>query len=91
MLIGAMISTDYIEPRQFLEDADCVMLERVRDIERHNGVKVNTVFNGEFVTGDKCANKNINTRNYELFRICVSVRASRHRIHVGGPRRVLRT
>jgi len=41
----------------------------VRDvIERHNSVKVNTVFNGEFVTGDKRANKSINTRNYELFR-----------------------
>jgi len=26
------------------------------------------VFNGEFVTGDKRANKSINTKNYELFR-----------------------
>lgn len=31
-------------------------------------MKVNTVFNGEFVTGDKRANKSINTKNYELFR-----------------------
>jgi len=46
------------------------MLERVRDvIERHNGVKVNTVFDDEFVAGDKRANKSINTRNYELFQI----------------------
>jgi len=38
------------------------VLERVRDIiERHNSVKMNTVFNGEFVAGDKCANKSINT------------------------------
>jgi len=69
ILTGAVINADYIEPRQFLEDAGCVVLERVRDvIERHNSVKVNTVFNGEFVTGDKRANKSINTRNYELFR-----------------------
>jgi len=69
ILTGAVINADYIEPRQFLQDAGCVVLERVRDvIERHNGVKVNTVFNGEFVTGDKRANKSINTRNYELFR-----------------------
>ncbi|XP_070169329.1 uncharacterized protein [Polyergus mexicanus] len=37
-------------------------------MERHNNVKVNTVFNGEFVSGDKSANKSVNTRNYELFR-----------------------
>jgi len=30
-------------------------------------VKVNTVFNDEFVAGDKRANKSVNTRNYELF------------------------
>ena len=44
------------------------MLERVRDtIERHNSVKVNTAFNGEFVTGDKRDNKTIITKNCELF------------------------
>ncbi|XP_070155793.1 uncharacterized protein, partial [Polyergus mexicanus] len=35
---------------------------------KHFNVKINSVFNGEFVTGDKRANKSINTRNYELFR-----------------------
>jgi len=69
ILTGAVINADYIEPRQFLIDAGCVVFERVRDVtERHNGVKVNTVFNGEFVTSDKRANKSINKRNYELFR-----------------------
>ncbi|KYQ58873.1 hypothetical protein ALC60_02117, partial [Trachymyrmex zeteki] len=53
----------------FLEDISSVVLERVQDTtERHNCVKVNTIFNGEFVTGDKRANKSINTKNYELFR-----------------------
>jgi len=64
-----MINADYIKPRQFLENADCIVIERVRDvIERHNDVKVNIVFNGEFVTGDKRANKS-NMRNSELFQI----------------------
>jgi len=41
-----------------LEDVGYTMLDRVRDvIERRNGVKMNTVFNGEFVTGDKHDNK----------------------------------
>jgi len=30
-------------------------------------LKLNTVFNSEFVTGDKSVNKSIATRNYELF------------------------
>jgi len=43
ILTGAIINTDYIKPRQFLEDAGCAMLERVRNvIDTHNGVKVNT-------------------------------------------------
>ncbi|XP_077263129.1 uncharacterized protein LOC143897999 [Temnothorax americanus] len=37
-------------------------------MQRHDNVKINTVFNGEFVAGDKRANKSIATRNYELFR-----------------------
>jgi len=66
-LTGAVINANYIEQRQFLEDAGCVVLEQMRDvIERHNGVKVNTVFNGEFVAGDKHANKSINMRNFDL-------------------------
>jgi len=63
-----MIIANCIESRQFLKDAGCVVLERVRDvIDKHNSIKVNTVFNGEFVADDKRANKSINTRNYELF------------------------
>ncbi|KAL6254305.1 hypothetical protein P5V15_014351 [Pogonomyrmex californicus] len=70
ILTGAVINVDYIEPRQFLEDAGGVVLERVRDIvQRHDSVKVNTAFNGEFVTGVKRANKSINTKNSELFRV----------------------
>ena len=68
VLTGAVINMDHIEPRTFLEDAHSVVLEKVQDImKKHHSVKVNTVFNGEFTTGDKRANKSINTRNCELF------------------------
>jgi len=59
-----VINYNHIEPRQFLDDAKDIVLEHVQDaLKRHNCVKVNTIFNGEFVTGDKRANKSINTRN----------------------------
>jgi len=58
ILTSAVINADYIEPRQFLEDVGYAMLERVRNvIEKRNDVKVNTVINGEFVIGNKLANK----------------------------------
>jgi len=45
------------------------VLEHVRTIlTKYGNIKINTVFNGEFVAGDKRANKSIATRNYELFR-----------------------
>ncbi|XP_011859566.1 PREDICTED: uncharacterized protein LOC105557042 [Vollenhovia emeryi] len=68
VLTGAVINAEYIEPRKFLEDARDIVIEHVRDaIERYNCVKVNTAFNGEFVAGDKRANKSINTKNCKLF------------------------
>jgi len=36
-------------------------------IQRHDNIKINTMFNGEFVSSNKRANKSVNTRNYELF------------------------
>ncbi|XP_026830520.1 uncharacterized protein LOC113563293 [Ooceraea biroi] len=69
VLTGAVINADYIDPRRFLEDVRDVVLEHVRNaIDRHSSVKVNTMFNGEFVAGEKTANKSINTRNRELFK-----------------------
>jgi len=68
IMTGAVINFKHTEPRQFLEDARDV-LERVRSVmQEHDNIKINTVFNGEFVAGDKRANKSITTRNYELFR-----------------------
>ncbi|XP_011631422.2 uncharacterized protein LOC105423382 [Pogonomyrmex barbatus] len=72
VLTGAVdcVNLDHIEPRRFLEDAGGTVLERVRDaVKKHGSVKVNTAFNGEFVTGAKRANKSINTENIELFRV----------------------
>ncbi|KYN09377.1 hypothetical protein ALC57_18509 [Trachymyrmex cornetzi] len=74
IVTGAVINSNHIEPRRFLEDAGDVVLERVRDaVERHGSVKVNTAFNGDFVTKDKRANKSINTKNSEIYR-CTDMR-----------------
>jgi len=44
------------------------VLEHVQIVmQRHNNIKVNTVFNGEFISSDKRANKSVSTKNYELF------------------------
>jgi len=68
ILTGAVINSKHIEPHQFFEDAREIVLERVQSVmQQHDNIKINTVFNGEFVTGDKHANKSIATRNYELF------------------------
>ncbi|KYQ52381.1 hypothetical protein ALC60_08544 [Trachymyrmex zeteki] len=67
ILTGAIINSNYIEPRRFLEDASEIALERVQCImQRYDSLKINTVFNGEFVAGDKRANKSIitGTMNY---------------------------
>jgi len=79
ILTGAVINSNHIEPQRFLEDAANVALERVRDaVERHGSVKVNTVFNGEFVTKNKRANKSIITKNSEIHRFA---RVARHRAY----------
>jgi len=67
ILTGAVINFNHIE--RFLEDAGNVALERVRDaVERHDSVKVNIAFNGEFVMKNKHANKSIITKNSEIYR-----------------------
>lgn len=69
ILTGAVINSKHIEPRQFFEDAREIVLEHVKSVmQKHESLKINAIFNGEFVTGDKRANKSITTRNYELFR-----------------------
>ncbi|XP_076674650.1 uncharacterized protein LOC143372385 [Andrena cerasifolii] len=68
VLTGAVLNSNYIEPRNFLQDAETIVLEHVRGaLREHQNLKVNTVFNGEFVAGDKHACKSINTRNCEHF------------------------
>jgi len=68
ILTGAVINSKHIEPRQFFEDAREIVLDCVRDVLRkRDALKINTVFNGEFVAGNKSANKSIATRNNELF------------------------
>jgi len=46
ILIGAVINSKHIEPCQFFEDAREIVLNRVRDVlQKHNTLKINTVFN----------------------------------------------
>ena len=42
-------------------------------VERHSSVKVNTAFNGEFMTKDKRTNKSIIMKNSEIYR-CTDIR-----------------
>ncbi|XP_025163394.1 uncharacterized protein LOC112590594 [Harpegnathos saltator] len=54
--------------QKFDKYAKSTVLEHVRNaMEKHGNLKVNTVFNGEFISGDNHAFKSINTRNSELF------------------------
>jgi len=63
-----IINSKHIELREFFEDAKEIVLDRVQNVlQKRNALKINTVFNGEFVAGNKSANKSIVTRNYELF------------------------
>ncbi|KYN32582.1 hypothetical protein ALC56_13063 [Trachymyrmex septentrionalis] len=56
--MGTVINSNYNEPRRFIENANKIILERVQSImQRYNFIKINTIFNGEFVAGNKCANK----------------------------------
>ncbi|XP_071577592.1 uncharacterized protein [Temnothorax nylanderi] len=68
VLTGAVINSNHVDPRLFLEDARDTVLEQVRvNHERHACLKVNTVFNGEFVAGAQTAVKSVATRNRQLF------------------------
>ncbi|XP_076638293.1 uncharacterized protein LOC143350226 [Colletes latitarsis] len=70
ILTGVVINSNHIEPRNFLEDARDIVVDHVRNILlKHDSVKINTILNGEFVVGNKCANKSVNTKNCELFRL----------------------
>lgn len=67
VLTGAVVNREHVEPRGFLENARDMVLERVREsLGRLNSVKVNTVFNAEFVVGDKTAVKTVTTKNHGL-------------------------
>ncbi|KYQ58114.1 hypothetical protein ALC60_02904, partial [Trachymyrmex zeteki] len=68
VLTGAVLNSSYIEPRQFLDETRDIVLDRIRDnLQRHVCLKVNTIFNGEFVADVKRSVKSITTKNYEFF------------------------
>ena len=52
-------------------------------VERHDSVKVNTAFNGEFATKDKRANKRDNYKEQrDIHRFARVIRAARHRAYL---------
>jgi hypothetical protein len=56
ILTGAVVNSNYIEPRQFLEAIRNTVFERIHTVmAEHGSVKINTMFNGEFTAGDKTA------------------------------------
>ncbi|KYN22020.1 hypothetical protein ALC57_05591 [Trachymyrmex cornetzi] len=68
VLTVVVLNSSYIEPRQFLDDARDIIIDRIRDnLQRHICLKVNTMLNGEFVADAKRSAKSITTKNYELF------------------------
>lgn len=68
ILTGAVINSNYIDPLRFLQNARETVLEKIRNaLEKHRSVKVNVVFNGEFVTGDQRSRKSVSTKNSEIF------------------------
>ncbi|XP_071578407.1 uncharacterized protein [Temnothorax nylanderi] len=67
VLTGAVTNSTYIEPARFLEDAKGTVLEKVQDnLTRYSCLKVNVIFNGEFVADVKTDVKSISTRNEQL-------------------------
>ena len=71
ILTGA-VNSKHIEPRRFLEDASEIVLE-YSVMQQYDAIKINTVFNSEFVASDKRENKRIATRNYKLYQ-CTDLR-----------------
>jgi len=58
IMTGAVINFKHIELHQFHEDARENVLVRVRTVmTKYDNIKINTIFNDEFVAGDKRANK----------------------------------
>ncbi|KYN40040.1 hypothetical protein ALC56_05567 [Trachymyrmex septentrionalis] len=90
ILTDAVINADYIEPRRFLEDISNVVLERVQDtIERHNCIKINTIFKRylNFTNLRRIINVSIKvlilkTMNSFKHRTCVSGTSSNPHCHL---------
>jgi len=70
-MTGAIIK--HIESCQFLEDAKEIVLERTV-MTKCDNIKINTMFNGEFVADDKRANK---TYRHEKLRTLSNIQSAR--------------
>ncbi|XP_067209973.1 uncharacterized protein [Linepithema humile] len=56
VLTGAVVNSDFIDPREFLENIRNTVIERIKSVmAEHGNVKINAAFNGEFIAGNKTA------------------------------------
>ena len=62
-----MLNSSYIEPRQFLDYAKDIILDRIRDNFQRHLFKSEYDIHGEFVADVKRSAKSITTKNYDLF------------------------
>ncbi|KYM99021.1 hypothetical protein ALC62_10243 [Cyphomyrmex costatus] len=70
VLTGAVVNSNYIDPRHFFKDARDIVIPQIRsNLQKHACLKVNTMFNGEFVVDDKRSIKSIATKNHDLYAI----------------------
>ncbi|XP_066600158.1 uncharacterized protein [Prorops nasuta] len=66
---GMVINSSYIEPRSFLLDAEEIVYTRVNQVfDSVNSVKINCVFNGQFVSKDISDDKHVCTKNSVLYK-----------------------
>ena len=69
LLTGAVLNSNHIDPREFLEDAESTVIEKISDVmTEHGSVKVSTAFHGEFVAGEKREVMTIATKNSGVYR-----------------------
>ncbi|EGI57484.1 hypothetical protein G5I_14473 [Acromyrmex echinatior] len=95
---SAVINSNHIEPRRFLEDAGDVVLEVMENLGDFLGAfeKIRFIaaftkrsaFNDEFVTKDKRANNYKEQRDISLHRYARMVRATRRRAYPSITRRI---
>lgn len=54
VLTGVIVNKQYLDPQRFLADTHKLVLDRIHEnVKRHSCVRVNAMFNGEFINKDQ--------------------------------------